>query len=56
MEPGAKSVHLKILVDRGSVEVFTGDGKTVNSNLVFFQPGETGISLYTEGAPHGSRT
>jgi sucrose-6-phosphate hydrolase SacC (GH32 family) len=45
----AKSVHLKILVDHDSVEVFVNDGKTVQSNQVYFEPGDTGISLYTDG-------
>ncbi len=45
----ATSVHLKILVDRSSVEVFVDNGKIVLSNQVFFQPGDSGISLYTDG-------
>jgi sucrose-6-phosphate hydrolase SacC (GH32 family) len=45
----ATSVHLKVLVDRSSVEVYVDNGKTVLSNQVFFQPGDQGISLYTDG-------
>jgi levanbiose-producing levanase len=47
--PATTSAHLTIFVDRSSVEVMLGNGKFVHSNLVFFQPGDTGITLYTSG-------
>ncbi|MDQ4501366.1 GH32 C-terminal domain-containing protein [Sinomonas sp. ASV322] len=46
---GTTSVHLRILVDHGSVEVFVGDGRTVLSNQDFFTSYDTGISLFTIG-------
>jgi levanase len=44
-----KSVHLKILVDKTSVEVFIDDGEIVYSNLVFPELNEQGITIYSEG-------
>lgn len=52
-DPGARSVHLRIFVDKGSVEVFVGDGEDVHSSQVFFAPGDTGVRLY---ADNGSAT
>jgi levanbiose-producing levanase len=49
IDPAAKSVHLRVFVDRSSVEVFVNDGERVLSNNVFFLPSDTGISLYTDG-------
>ncbi|UKA59311.1 glycoside hydrolase family 32 protein [Arthrobacter sp. FW306-2-2C-D06B] len=46
---GATSVHLRILVDHGSVEVFADDGRIALSNQDFFTSSDTGISLYTIG-------
>ncbi|NEM91138.1 glycoside hydrolase family 32 protein [Galbitalea soli] len=46
---GTSSVHLRILVDHGSVEVFVGDGRITLSNQAFFASSDTGISLYTIG-------
>ncbi|MFX3619323.1 MAG: glycoside hydrolase family 32 protein [Sporolactobacillus sp.] len=44
-----KKIHLKILVDATSIEVFTGDGKTVISDQVFPHLSDDQISLYAEG-------
>lgn len=44
-----RNVHLKILVDRTSVEVFVDDGKTVHSNLIYPRFEDQNISLFTEG-------
>lgn len=44
-----KSVHLRILVDRTTVEVFLDDGTYVLSSQVFPQTGDTGIQLYANG-------
>lgn len=49
IDPNARSVHLRILVDRQSVEVYVNAGYTILSNLVYFQDGDTGISVYTDG-------
>lgn len=47
--PPLTNVHLTILVDRTSVEVFVDNGKVVHSNTVHFEPGDAGITLYTDG-------
>ncbi len=44
-----QQVHLKILVDTSSIEVFIDDGKTVHSQVIFPEPENQGISLFTEG-------
>jgi levanbiose-producing levanase len=41
-----RSVHLKVLVDKQSVEVFIDDGAQVHSDQVYFTPGDNGISFY----------
>ncbi|WP_281242889.1 glycoside hydrolase family 32 protein [Sporolactobacillus nakayamae] len=46
---GTKRVHLKILVDKTSIEVFVDDGRTVLTNQVFPRQNDQGISLYSEG-------
>lgn len=49
IDPAARAVHLRILVDTQSVEVFVNAGYTVLSNQVNFDAGDTGISLYSDG-------
>jgi len=49
IDPAARSVHLKVFVDRQSVEVFVNGGYTILSNLVFFESGDTGLSVYADG-------
>ncbi|WP_425428018.1 glycoside hydrolase family 32 protein [Alteribacillus bidgolensis] len=44
-----KNVHLKVLVDKTSIEVFIDDGKTVHSHQVFPPLADEGISLFSEG-------
>ncbi|MCP1503613.1 levanbiose-producing levanase [Curtobacterium herbarum] len=44
-----QAVHLRILVDTQSVEVFVDAGSVVLSNQVDFDSGDTGISLYSVG-------
>ncbi|WP_010237339.1 glycoside hydrolase family 32 protein [Clostridium arbusti] len=44
-----KKVHLKILVDKTSVEVFVDDGKVTYSNEVFPDLNDKGISLFSVG-------
>lgn len=48
-DSSARSVHLRIFVDKGSVEVFVDDGKDVHSSQVYFAAGDSGIQLYTDG-------
>lgn len=44
-----KKVHLKILVDRTSIEVFIDDGEIVFSNEIFPEINDQGITLFSEG-------
>ncbi len=46
---GSEPLKLHIFVDRSSVEVFAQDGVVAMTNLVFPQPGATGLSLTTSG-------
>lgn len=46
---GTTSVHLRVLVDRSSVEVFIDDGKHVISNQVMFSPFDTAVTLFSDG-------
>ena len=48
-DPTADEVHLRILVDRTTVEVFVDDGRYVHSSQVFADPDDTGLALYTSG-------
>jgi sucrose-6-phosphate hydrolase SacC (GH32 family) len=51
--PQAKSIRLRIVVDRSSVEVFAEDGETVFTNLIYPSPGSNGLAFYATGAPSG---
>lgn len=51
IDPAARAVHLRVLVDTQSVEVFVDDGYTVLSQQVHLLPGDTGASLYADGGP-----
>lgn len=44
-----KKVHLRILVDKVSVEVFVDDGKITYSNEVFPKLNDKGITLFSDG-------
>ncbi|MEK3914129.1 glycoside hydrolase family 32 protein [Paenibacillus sp. FSL H7-0331] len=44
-----KNVHLKILVDKTSIEVYIDDGTIVFSNEIFPELIDQGITLFTEG-------
>ncbi|MEU0534705.1 glycoside hydrolase family 32 protein [Amycolatopsis tolypomycina] len=48
-DPAKKTAHLRILVDRTTIEVFVDDGRYVHSSEVFADPADTGINLYTTG-------
>lgn len=48
-DPTSDRVHLRILVDRTTVEVFVDDGRYVHSSQVFADPDDTGLALYTSG-------
>ncbi|RYL91049.1 glycoside hydrolase family 32 protein [Sporolactobacillus sp. THM7-4] len=47
--PLNKKVHLKILVDKTSIEMFVDDGRIVYSSEVFPHLNDQGISLFSEG-------
>ncbi|WP_163531306.1 glycoside hydrolase family 32 protein [Halobacillus ihumii] len=49
LEINKKKVHLKILVDKTSIEVFIDGGKVVHSNLVFPPKEDQGITLFSKG-------
>ncbi|MCY9106424.1 glycoside hydrolase family 32 protein [Bacillus atrophaeus] len=44
-----KKVHLKVLIDKTSIEVFIDDGKTVFSSEVFPRAHDKGITLFAKG-------
>ncbi len=44
-----KNVHIKILVDKTSIEVFIDDGTIVFSNEIFPELNDQGITLFSEG-------
>ncbi|MNC42986.1 Levanbiose-producing levanase [compost metagenome] len=44
-----KNVHLKIFVDKTSIEVFMDDGSIVFSNVIFPELEDKGITLFSEG-------
>ncbi|NKE56635.1 glycoside hydrolase family 32 protein [Lentzea sp. PSKA42] len=47
--PAKTTAHLRILVDRTTIEVFVDDGRYVHSSQVFADPSDTGINLYATG-------
>ncbi|WP_410609471.1 glycoside hydrolase family 32 protein [Amycolatopsis sp. lyj-109] len=47
--PAKTSAHLRILVDRTTIEVFVDDGRYVHSSEVFADPADTGLNLYATG-------
>lgn len=51
IDVNARSAHLRIFVDRQSVEAYVNAGHTVLSQQVHFLDTDTGISLYTDGGP-----
>ncbi|WP_144697536.1 glycoside hydrolase family 32 protein [Fictibacillus phosphorivorans] len=46
---GKQNVHLKILVDKTSVEVFVDDGRVAHSSLVYPEHNDQGITLFSDG-------
>lgn len=44
-----KKVHLKILVDKNSIEVFVDDGTVAYSSLIFPNKEDQGITLFADG-------
>ena len=48
-DPARKSVRLRILVDRTSVEVFLDDGQYSHTNQMFAPLADKGIALYSVG-------
>ncbi|MDX3228436.1 glycoside hydrolase family 32 protein [Streptomyces sp. ME19-01-6] len=46
-DPSARTVRLRILIDRTSVEMFVDDGRYVHSCEAFPDPADTGLALFT---------
>ncbi|WP_211303300.1 GH32 C-terminal domain-containing protein, partial [Streptomyces milbemycinicus] len=46
-DPSARTVRLRILIDRTSVEMFVDDGRYVHSSEAFPDPADTGLALFT---------
>jgi sucrose-6-phosphate hydrolase SacC (GH32 family) len=42
-------LHLEILVDNSSLEVFAGDGARVYTTMIYPAPGADGLSLFAKG-------
>lgn len=47
--PGSNEAHLRVLVDRGSAEVFLDHGRVALTNLIFPSGGEPHLQLFAEG-------
>ncbi|WP_188802613.1 glycoside hydrolase family 32 protein [Sporolactobacillus putidus] len=48
-DPSQKRVHIKVLVDKTSIEVFINDGRIVYTSEVFPHLNDQGISLFSDG-------
>ncbi len=48
--------HLRLVVDRSSVEVFANDGEAVITSTVYPSGGATGVSLFSEGGSAVARS
>ncbi|MEZ0067012.1 levanbiose-producing levanase [Streptacidiphilus sp. MAP12-20] len=48
-DPARTHAHLKILVDRTTIEYFVDDGRYVHSSEVFANPSDDGLTLFTSG-------
>lgn len=44
-----RRVHLRILVDRTSIEVFVDEGRYVHSSQIFPAPDDIGVTLFADG-------
>ncbi|MEV6158459.1 GH32 C-terminal domain-containing protein [Nonomuraea sp. NPDC052129] len=47
LPPVRRTVRLRVLVDRTSVEMFVDDGRYAHSTVVFPDPSDTGLALFT---------
>jgi fructan beta-fructosidase len=52
--PQAKSISFQILVDNSSVEVFSEDGETVLTNLIYPDAASRGLAFYATGTSPGA--
>ncbi|AZN35399.1 glycoside hydrolase family 32 protein [Iodobacter ciconiae] len=50
--PASTRMHLRLLLDRSSLEIFANDGKVVLSACLFPDRGAEGISLLADGSAH----
>ena len=46
-DPSARTVRLRVLVDRTSVEMFVDDSRYAHSTVVFPDLSDTGLALFT---------
>jgi levanase len=51
--PQLGSIHLEIVVDKNSIEVFADDGETVLTSLIYPSESSQGISFYATQMPPG---
>ncbi|WP_424767350.1 glycoside hydrolase family 32 protein [Paenibacillus sp. sgz302251] len=49
LQPDHQRVKLHLLIDRSSVEVFSDDGRTVITELIYPSPSALGLSFYCHG-------
>ncbi|MBW5447589.1 glycoside hydrolase family 32 protein [Cohnella sp. CFH 77786] len=49
LQPDLKRLHLRIIVDQASVEVFANDGQIAITDLIYPSPDSLGLSLFCEG-------
>ncbi len=52
--PQVESIHLEIVVDSSSIEVFAEDGETVLTSLIYPSESSQGLSFYSTPMPPGS--
>lgn len=48
-DAGKRQAHLKIIVDKSSIEVFVDNGRFTHSNLIYPKSDDQGITFFSEG-------
>jgi levanase len=51
--PQETSIHIEIVVDKNSVEVFADEGETVLTSLIYPAPASQGLSFFASQIPPG---
>jgi sucrose-6-phosphate hydrolase SacC (GH32 family) len=49
--PSGKEIKLRVFVDQSSVEVFVDDGRTTLTALIFPDPADRGVEVFSRDAP-----